>query len=349
MIPTLFFAIAFVTASYAAGPHPVGTVVADLDGDGAPEIAVCNARSNSVTILWNDGRGAFAARPPVTLAAMPSPHLLAAADFNGDGRRELVVTGHDSNQAIVLWNSVRGFTGRTTSLQLFDGVRPHNHGLATDDIDGNGTPDITAGHQDENAIAVVTSDGRSRFRRRPRVATGRSPYPHAVADMDGDRRADIVVPNVGGDTVTIHYGGAEGSFRPVAIPVLARPYFVAVADLDADGRSDIVVAHDDTSTLTLLVAGERGRFEATRFDGGARNGKIAIADLDGDRRPEIASANGRETRVFARGEDGTYRLARTIDGGYWDIVAADVNRDGRPDLIVPDAEANLVRVHLTSK
>ena len=76
------------TTRQAAGPHAVA--VADLDGDGKPDLAVTGYDDGTVSVLLNNGDGTFAA--PRRYPTGAGPGTVAAADLNGDGSPDLVVT-----------------------------------------------------------------------------------------------------------------------------------------------------------------------------------------------------------------------------------------------------------------
>jgi hypothetical protein len=90
---------------FTAGPGPMMTLsvaVADLNGDGKPDLATAdyNGTSGTLSVLLGDGTGAFPAYR--TYAAGDSPSSVAVVDVNGDGRRDLVTTNSGGNTVSVL-------------------------------------------------------------------------------------------------------------------------------------------------------------------------------------------------------------------------------------------------------
>lgn len=326
-------------------------MIADFDGDGAADIASADAASNTVSILRGNGKGGF--ERPRSFPALEVPHLLVAADVNRDGKPDLVVTAHDSNDAVLLVNGGTSFQRRV--ITIFRDTKPHNHGLAMGDMNGDGNVDLTFGQQDLSQIAILLGDGRGGFRPAAGspVATGRDPYPHVLTDVNGDGKLDLVVPAVRGNEINILLGRGDGTFSAAgaASTGIARPYFVTVADFSRDGRVDLVVAHDDTSRVAILLGEGRGSFRqapGSPVDAGQRGWVIAAADVNGDGRLDGAISGGRVIQLLQG--DGTGRLTvgaqLPLAGNTWQIKAADVNGDGKIDLIVPAPDRDSIQVFL---
>jgi hypothetical protein len=120
-----------------------------------------------------------------------------------------------------------------------------------------------------------------------------SAAPIAVADLNGDRRPDLVVINRLSRSVSVLLRRADGLGyeTPVAYPVGPFPGRVAVADLNGDGRPDLVVT-DGHSVKVLTQTAAGTRFVQTEsYLAGSNPGAVAVGDLDGDGRPDLAVAD----------------------------------------------------------
>lgn len=344
----------------AVGGRPGGIEAADLNDDGRLDLVVANGRSNSVMILLGDGRGGFSPANGSPLAVSSSPHLSAVGDINRDGKLDMVATSHDSH-GVFAW--LGDGAGRFAAVPgapfaALSSGKPHNHGLALGDVEGDGDLDIVTADDVAHAVAVLLNDGKGSFRPAPRspFGVGREPYPLALGDVNGDGRLDIVTPNVGGASVSVLLGDGQGGFTAAAatpIVVAERPYFVALRDLDGDGRLDAVASHDDVSLVTVLLGDGRGAFRAapgSPIDAGRRAWKVVLRDLDGDKKPDIVLAAGGAVVVLL-GDGGGRFLPATgspfaVGRGAWTVTVGDFDGDGKGDVATADLEAGTVSVLL---
>jgi hypothetical protein len=237
-------------------------------------------------------------------------------------------------------------------------VKPHNHGLALIDLNGDGRLDITSGHQDAGRIAVLLNHDRSRFLHAPGspFAVGRTPYPHAFADLNKDGKPDLVVPDVVGGVLSVWLGDGRGGFSSAPgspIRTLPRPFFVLLDDFNADGTIDLIASHDDISRLTVLLGDGRAGFRpapGSPADAGRLVWKMASGDFNRDGHRELVVAGAGLTLMVGSGRgafpaSGVSAALRPYTGG-WCVAVGDLNRDGKLDLVASSADENGVAVLL---
>src|SRR5271170_2417781 len=92
----------FATVVIPTGGDPDAIAVADLNHDGAPDIAVANPESGTVTVLLGDGKGHFQKASGSPFAAGHLPSDIGIGDFNGDGHPDLLIANHQSSYLTLL-------------------------------------------------------------------------------------------------------------------------------------------------------------------------------------------------------------------------------------------------------
>jgi len=147
---------------FTAGPGPMMTLsvaVADLNGDGKPDLATAdyNGTSGTLSVLLGDGTGAFPAYR--TYAAGDSPSSVAIADVNGDGRRDLVTTNSGSGSNTVGVLLANGDGTFQTARNYYAGASPF--AVAAGAFNGDTSPDLAVVRTGSPAgnLAVFLNNG----------------------------------------------------------------------------------------------------------------------------------------------------------------------------------------------
>ncbi|MCA9737075.1 MAG: VCBS repeat-containing protein, partial [Gemmatimonadetes bacterium] len=170
-----------------------------------------------------------------------------------------------------------------------------------------------------------------------------------VADLDGDRRPDVIVANRGGpdNRAENHVCLNDGTGRVPDCTVLSgnSATTIAAGDLDGDGDIDLVVPHRDGGQSEVFLNDGRGRFAAPLPLGppDAATRAVAIGDITGDGRPDLVLGDGSRggallyTNAGAGGFTGPEPIGDEADTPYA-IAIADLNGDGTLDVILGNRE-----------
>jgi hypothetical protein len=336
-------------------------VMGDVNRDGKPDLIVCGG--NALTVLPGNGRGGF---ERTTNAPTKLPHgagEMVTGDFNGDGLLDWAGAHHDHYDVMVMLGKGDGdFTPASGSpfIAREPGKRPHTHGLAAGDVNGDAKLDLVTANNEDDDVSVLLGDGKGGFARGPGspFPVGRSPYPIELADVNHDGKLDVVAPNSGPDrrTVTVLLGDGRGAFRSAPkSPFLTagNAYFVTVADVNGDRHADLIATHDEDSLVTLLLGDGDGDFKTASgspFDLGNGAWQIIARDLDRDGGLDLVAAGQNAVAVLLGDGKGSFKRAKNspfrTGKGSWRLAVADLNGDGRLDVVAGNVESDDISVLL---
>lgn len=332
------------------GLSPQFVAVGDFNGDGIPDLAVTNLRSNNVTILLGNGDGTFTAAP-VAPPTGNGPVAIVAADFNSDGCLDLaVVNGAGGGLTILLGHGDGTFTPAPVNPTMGTVAA----GLAVADFNGDGIPDLAVTDPFSNTVTIFLGNGDGTFSKTPvSPPAGDSPYAVVAGDFNGDGKADLAVTSLSGDAVTILPGNGDGTFAASrAIPQPAGPgYAIVAGDFNGDGNLDLATGNTN-GTLSILLGNGDGTFTsmAPLTVAGTKVVSVAVSDLNGDGIPDlVASSYGGGVSVFLGRGDGTFNSAASVETGSADtgLLVADLDGDGEPDVVVANNGNGTLSVLLT--
>lgn len=220
--------------------------------------------------------------------------------------------------------------------------------LASGDFNGDGRLDVAVGSSGSNDLLVFLGDGRGGLQRAGAFPAGPDPAEIAAADLDRDGKLDLAIANHGVPLVTILLGDGRGGFRPApGSPLRVRsqphPHTIGICDADRDGSPDLVIDSWGENRFTFLRGDGRGGFATpgVSIEAGRKPYRnLRLADLDGDGRCDLVAPNLAGGLVTLLSGDGAGHFkafgGSPHAGGPspFAVAVADVNRDGRPDILV---------------
>jgi hypothetical protein len=179
--------------SYATGGSG-DLAIADLNGDGKPDLAAPND-ANTVSVLLNRGDGRYA--PRRHYATGHGPESLVIADLNGDGKPDLATANAYASAVSVLLN--RGDGRFEPRSDYATGADPGSIAIA--DLNGDGKPDLATANFHADTVSVLLNRGDGSFTPPSDYATGAGLGSLALADLNGDGRQDVLTSD--GNTVSV--------------------------------------------------------------------------------------------------------------------------------------------------
>jgi len=305
--------------------------------------------------------------PPVTYTTDHGrlnfgPYTLAAADLNGDGKQDIVLSDGGGIGNI---GSVLVFLGKGEGT-FRPPVRYDSGGTSADsvfvaDVNGDNKPDILVAHCGqtlpsgpdcalEATVSVLLGKGDGTFRAAVSYGSGGfGAIAIAVADVNGDGKADMIVTNgisdvTGPDgSVGVLLGKGDGTFALAEVYDSGgqRASGVAISDVNGDGNPDLLVSNG-SGVLGVLQGNGDGSFQPpVLYDEGDPNVfAMAVADVnkDGQLDVVVSSSGSNKIGVLLGNGDGMFKpvvMFASGTGVSWVPVIADVNGDGNLDVVVP--------------
>jgi hypothetical protein len=253
---------------FTTGSSPRSIAIADLDGNGRPDLAVANSASASVSIFRNTAisgsitSSSFAAKVDFTSGS--NPRSVAIADLDGDSKPDIATANLSSNTISILRN-----TATVGSITLGGGPFSPPKSFA-DKVD---------------------------------ITTESSPIQVTLGDVDNDGKLDLMVSSIS-FFISLHRNIATsgsittGSFASrINIGTSSGSSPISLGDLDGSGRIDMASADSPFITLYRNLGVNGGittnsfttRINLTTI---SNHDRVAIGDLDGDGKPDLAAIQG---------------------------------------------------------
>jgi hypothetical protein len=331
--------------NYPVGSHPLDIKAGDFNGDGIVDLATANS-GRSVSVLLSNGDGTFQPARNTPISYYPSLlNVLAAGDFDRDGKLDLATSANDSSGIgfnVLLGRGDGTFVNKVQSFAI-----SWSSSITTGDLNGDGKLDLVATAADPfegtTFVDVLWGNGDGTFWYPYNQLYGPAEaYSPALAHFDGDNQLDLVLG--GNFTTWVLLRNSDGSFQELRdLGLIAES--LTVADLNADGKLDLA------TTRAVSLGNGNGSFQAAQsFDPGAGASAVRVADANGDGVLDLVLTtyqNAGGLSILLGHGDGSFGPPITFGGSYTaPLVTTDFNADGRTDAAVANHSSNTVTVLL---
>jgi hypothetical protein len=197
---------------------------------------------------------------------------VAAADLDGDGKRDLAVANQNSDDVSVLLNE--GGARLAEARRHAVGVSPFQ--VVARDLDGDGKPDLAVanpGSSDgvSSTVSVLLNKGDGAFRKAASYEVDLFAFSVDAGDFDRDGDPDLAVASSTTGTLSVLENRGNGRFgKPAEYRVGGGASFVEAADLNGDRRPDLAVADVEADSVSVLLNRGDGAFRRpSEFPAGA--------------------------------------------------------------------------------
>ena len=327
---------------------PYAAVAADFNNDGYPDLAIVknnNNGSGSLAIYTRNAIGTLTLAHDYGVFNLVNPREVVAADVNGDGKIDLIVTD-DGGISILL-----GTGDPTASFVAANPQRPYLPDLVTAfgstivaDLNHDGKPDLLTlvSNGPTVYLEVLLGIGGGKFEFAYQFDVG-NVEKMSLAKVDGDNEPDLILNDMGTDKLFFMKGFGGGFFLPSTMVVDYKStvwvlHDLRTIDLDGDGKIDVVMSTHIGADVWLAKGNGDGTFQAPTLivaSGVSKccnrdMGQMVIADVNGDGRLDIVVdgyvALQQANHTFVINEHIGYSETRML-------TAINLNNDGRADII----------------
>jgi Ca2+-binding RTX toxin-like protein len=352
-----------VPASYnlGTGTIPYSITIADINGDGIPDMIVAN-ENGTVSVLLGKGNGVF--QPPISVSdGLPSgtsPAFVAVGNLDPKqfgNKPDLVVASRGGTQVSVLLNQGTGTFGTATLFNAGSGANIYSLALA--DLAGDGVEDIVTGNQNDT-LSVLKGYGNGTFQ----AYTTVSGLPHSSGNIDAvawqpttSGPVDLVISNnVYNDVTVLLNGGSDTFTTGTTYPVGLQPNSMVVSDVNNDKVPDLIVGSDGGS-VSVLLGNTNGTFQQPNTINGVASNveSVAVADFDGDGNPDILvggefNGGGVVDVLFGNG-NGTFvptPFSMKTLNYYPNVATAVIGDNTYPDVLITNRVSESISVFLNT-
>ncbi len=323
-----------ITNAYPADVYTIRTMAVDSGGGSTTDSFLL-----TVTTPLTCNPVSFA--PAVNLTTANAPQSIAIADFNLDGKQDLLVANFafDNAISIFLGNGDGGFVPAPSPFAFADQAVF----VSAADFNGDGKPDISILRANHADVLVYLGNGMGSFSFAGGAPIGGAPYFFVVGDFNGDGKQDIAVSTSFSNNISVALGNGTGGFGPVStFGVGEGPWEISKGDFNRDGKQDLVVTNVDSQNVgkvsILLGNGTGGFSNPTTLGRGNGAGGVVVSDFNGDSKQDLAVSNttSGNVSIFLGDGAGGFGAATNFTAGQdpGSLTAGDFNGDGKQDLAV---------------
>jgi hypothetical protein len=349
-----------------SSPIPVGlgpdSIATGAFGQNGHFLAVADISSGDVTILTNQGGGAFSGTQTIQLQPFSAPTSIAVGDF-GNGNLDLAVTDANQNTVDIFQGNGDGTFQPQPTLTLAVGADPAS--IVAGDF-GNGHLDLAVADANQNDVSILLGNGNMTFQpvvHSPTTSSGAlsanglpagsGPIDLVAGNINGDGRLDLATGNVYSSDISVLLGKGDGTFeKPPGSAVGSVAAAEATGDFTGNGNLGVAVVNQGSDSVSILPGNGDGTFQqpiTVALPSGSGASSIVAADFNNDGRTDLALTDSglNEVSILLGNGDGTFQSSTiAVPGGPYAIAAGDFAGNGQVDLAVVDRSSSSITILL---
>lgn len=276
-------------------------------------------------------RVSLATSPVSPLPNFQGPSAIVAADLNGDGKLDLVV-GRDAYGGI---DVMLGNGDGTFQMPATIPISGYTDSIVAADFNGDGKIDLAVAEASGSTVSILLGNGDGSFQPYVDYPVSGNNREVIAADFNRDGKLDLAFATEAGvDNICISLGNGNGTFQPcIFYTVASGAWSLAAADFNADGFLDLAAVSDNGIYIFLGVGNGQLQLPSLLTGAYSPSSSIVSADLNADGIPDLAATGPKGIVVLLGKGDGTFQAPVTYPGGDGALLAADMNGNGKIDLI----------------
>lgn len=340
-----------------AGACPYWIHVADVDGDGNPDLIMSDPCSDSVDIAYGQSGGGFSA--PVFVPVGYHGYDVAAVRVAAG--TDLVALDYTDSAGLVV--------AQNMGNRIFYSYRdyPYQNGSAQGqkasdmvmvDLNGDGLRDAVVANSGDSTLSTLLNNGDGTFGA-PNVMTPGGAGIFALARSNCGSPCVVTADN--GGHLYAYVSKGDGTFQAPVTSAIAPSTVdgIAVADLNHDSYPDAIVSERTANQVQICKGNGTGNFDCSAFSPIFVQSphRVLETDVNGDGNPDLVVTSGHpdatvsgdtDAYVYLGNGDGTFALSATLPvaGTAWGIAYDDFNGDGKTDLVFGSSTGNKVSVFM---
>jgi hypothetical protein len=347
--------------NYPVGLSPKYVRNADLDNNSIPDLVTVNTGTPSITVMMNYSAGSFASINTYNISNGTSPTDLFTADFDLDGKQDVITVNNSSGNLSLLPGNGNGTFG--TEVNFTTGLYPLS--ITVGDFNADTKLDVALVNNSGNSISILkntsTGVGVFSFTTYTTVTGINNMATIKSADFNADGKIDLAAVSSTNSLLSICTGDGLCGFSVTAnLATGSSPYDVTIGDFNNDSKPDLATANNSSNNVSVFLNTGSSFGTATNYSSGLTSNYlegINSADFDLDGNIDIAVLGyGTSSGLFVlpgtgSGTFGTANLYLNFStsSGLIPLIKGDYNADGLQDLAFPLTGSSNVNLLLNAK